>query len=59
MDLAVEQLEDDHPSSEFYNEVLLTSSDTFRGLESLVFALDALESWKEVADQLDEYAHLT
>ena len=54
MDLAVEQLEDEHPNAEFYNDVLLTSSDTFRGLENMIFAWEALENWKDVADQLEE-----
>ena len=54
MDLSVETLEDSHPSSQFYNEVLLTSSETFRGLENMVFALVALEKWAAIAAQLDK-----
>lgn len=59
MDVAAEKLDEDVPSRERYNEVLLTSSDTFRGLEAMVIALDALEEWKEVAGRLDKYVSCT
>lgn len=36
-------------------DILLSHSSTFRDLENLFVALDAMERWKEVADQGDRY----
>ena len=53
MDLSVETLEDSHPHSDWYNQELLTVSETFRGLEKLIFALVALEEWAAMAQEFN------
>ena len=54
IDISEEKPEAHLEGFEYYDEVMLSSANTFRGLENLITALNAINDWTFTAEQLKE-----